>query len=62
MNDNEALEQMWDVILKCSRVNGDNAINNWIEHNNCLHDKCKKLNQLNIKKLLYKNSLVPICP
>ena len=56
LDNNNALEQMWKTILQCSRVN-DNAIDNWTQHNNFLHDQCDKLNQLHIKRLVYKNSL-----
>ena len=56
-NDNKktAVNKLWDAIFKCARVNGD-PVENWQNHNAYLLDKCNKLNDLNIKTLIYKSS------
>ena len=50
-----AKAKLWEAILKCARVNGD-PVDNWNKHNAYIHDKCAKLNALNIKKLTYSSS------
>ena len=50
-----AMAKLWDAILKCARVNGD-PVANWNSHNAYIHEKCAKLNALNIDKLTYKSS------
>ena len=56
LSKSQAVKAMWDAILKCARAQGD-AVENWNKHNATLLDKCNKLNNLGIKKLIYKNSL-----
>ena len=51
----QAMDKLWDAILKCARVNGD-PVENWKNHNAYLLEKCTKLNNLNIEKLTYKSS------
>ncbi len=51
---NKAMELLWDAILKVTRVYG-NAIENWDKHNANLNEKTKELNELGIKKLVYKS-------
>lgn len=55
LNKKQAMEKLWDAILKCARVTGD-PVENWKEHNTYLLEKCTKLNDLNIKKLTYKST------
>ena len=50
-----AMAKLWEAILKCARVNGD-PVSNWNAHNAYIHEKCAKLNALNIDKLTYKSS------
>ena len=50
-----AKAKLWEAILKCARVNGD-PVDNWNKHNAYIHEKCAKLNALNIKKLTYNSS------
>ena len=50
-----AKAKLWEAILKCARVNGD-PVDNWNKHNTYIHEKCAKLNALNIKKLTYNSS------
>ena len=52
---NKAMELLWDAILNVTRVYGD-SIENWKSHNANIKDKCKKLNDLEIKTLTYKSA------
>ena len=47
-----AMEKLWEVILSCSRVEGD-AIANWEAHNADLKARCDYLNSLKIRSLHY---------
>ena len=51
----QAVAKLWDAILKCARVNGD-PVANWKAHNAYIHEKCAKLNALDIDTLTYKSS------
>ena len=51
----EAMNRLWDAILKCARVNGD-PVENWNQHNAYIHEKCAKLNALDIDTLTYSSS------
>nr|MBQ8243892.1 aminopeptidase [Oscillospiraceae bacterium] len=48
----QAVEKLWEVILQCSRVEGD-AIANWNAHNADMKSRCDYLNSLNIRQLHY---------
>ncbi|MCR5112794.1 MAG: aminopeptidase [Acholeplasmatales bacterium] len=50
----KAVSKLWDAILEVTRINGD-PIDNWNKHNAFLQDKTDKLNNLNIKKFIYKS-------
>ncbi|MDE7263277.1 MAG: aminopeptidase [Anaeroplasmataceae bacterium] len=50
----QAMDALWDAILKVTRVYGD-PVENWTKHNANLAEKTSKLNQLGIKKLIYKS-------
>ena len=52
---NQAVEMLWEAILKTSRVT-DDPIDAWREHNENLAKKCEKLNSLGIRKLKYTAS------
>ena len=56
LNDEEAIEKLWEAILKTSRVDGNDPVKNWDEHNNFLIAQRKKLESLNLKKLIYSAS------
>lgn len=49
----EAVEKLWDAILKTSRVDGNDPVKNWDEHNDFLQKQCKKLINLKLSKLIY---------
>ncbi len=69
LNEDEAVESLWNAILKCARVDENNTTNNWVEHNKYLVEKSKKLRKLNLKCLDYEASngtnfhveLIPNC-
>ena len=48
----QAVEKLWELILHCSRVNGD-AIANWEAHNASMEAHCAHLNSLKIRQLHY---------
>ncbi len=50
-----AVEKLWEAILYSSRCDED-PIASWDSHNKNLHAKCKYLNDLRIKTLIYKSS------
>ena len=50
MRTSQAVEKLWEVILKCSRVEGD-AVAAWEAHNAEMAIHCNHLNSLNIRKL-----------
>ena len=55
--DDEALELLWNAILKTSRVELNKTIDNWNKHNENIHNHSKVLNSYNFKYLHFKNSL-----
>ena len=50
-----AMEKLWEAILDTSRVYED-PIEEWRLHNESLAGRCRYLNSLNIRKLVYKAS------
>ena len=52
MRASQAVEKLWEAILKCSRVEGD-AVAAWEAHNASMQAHCDHLNSLNIRKLRY---------
>lgn len=56
LKDEEAMEQLWAAILKTSRVDGNDPVQNWEEHNAFLVNQRKKLESLGLKKLIYSAS------
>ena len=56
LNEEEAMEQLWAAILKTSRVDGNDPIKNWEEHNAFLVNQRKKLESFKLKKLIYSAS------
>ena len=56
LNEEEAIEQLWAAILKTSRVDGNDPVKNWDEHNAFLINQRKKLESLKLKKLIYSAS------
>ena len=56
LDDNAAVEALWDAILKTSRVDGNDPVKNWDDHNAFLIGQRAKLDKLGLKKLVYKAS------
>lgn len=49
-----AVDKLWDVILKTTRV-WDDPVAAWEEHNKNLADKCDKLNRMELRELCYRS-------
>ena len=56
ISEEEAVEKLWDLIFKCTRVDNDDPISAWHEHNENLKEKTKFLNEKNFKTLKYKSA------
>ena len=52
----EAVDALWAAILKTSRVDGNDPVKNWDDHNDFLIGQREKLEKLNLKKLVYSAS------
>ena len=52
LNDEEAIEALWAAILKTSRVDGNDPVKNWDDHNTFLVNQRKKLESLDLRKLI----------
>jgi len=55
LQDDEAVEQLWEAILSTSRVDGK-ALENWDNHNEELMKHRKQLQDLDLQYLVYKSS------
>ncbi len=53
--EDEAIELLWDAILKASRVDGKDPIENWKKHNTEIHNHSNKMNEFKLKSLHFKN-------
>lgn len=49
----EAVEKLWDAIFQSIRLNSDNPVQAWTEHNETLHKKVEVLNSKHFHKLHY---------
>lgn len=56
LSEEKAIEELWYAIFKCSRVDGQDPIKAWEEHNKNLKSKMDFLNKNNFKTLRYKSS------
>ena len=56
LSEEEAMEEMWRVILLTSRADGENPVQAWQEHNADLDARCSYLNGLGLKYLEYKSA------
>ena len=56
LTDEDAVEALWAAILKTSRVDGNDPVKNWDDHNAFLIGQREKLEKLGLKKLVYKAS------
>ena len=55
-SDEVAMEKLWDAILSTSRVDRNDPVKNWKEHNDFLIKKRQQLKDLDLRKLYYKAS------
>ncbi len=55
--DDQAVQQLWTAILQAVRVDTADPVAAWQEHSKALKQNMKRLNDLKIKVLHYKNSL-----
>lgn len=53
--EDEAVEKLWEAILKCSRADGDDPMADWREHNRNLRRRCDWLNSLSLRRLVYRS-------
>ena len=53
----EAVEKLWQAILRASRADGDDPIGDWGKHNKNLSDRQDFLNKKKFAYLKYKNAL-----
>ena len=56
-SDEEAMTLMWDAILKASRIDEGDSVENWKKHVKKLQEKSQKLNESNLKTLHFKNGV-----
>jgi len=56
----EAVDKLWDAIFKCSRVDGQDPIEAWKNHNEDLKLRTNFLNEKNFKTLNFKSSKTDI--
>ena len=52
----QAVEKLWEAILKTSRAYEGDPCENWKKHNDDLHKRCAHLNELLIESLHYESS------
>lgn len=57
LSEQEAVEQLWSDLFKVCRIDEKDPEENWNIHNKNFEKRSKILNELNLKKLVYKNSL-----
>ncbi len=56
LSEQEAEEKLWEAILLTSRVDENDPVENWNKHNAFLNQQKKKLDSLDLRKLIYKAS------
>lgn len=54
LDENKAVEKLWENIFAACRLNADDPISAWKEHDNNLKKYSKFLNKAQFKKLIYK--------
>lgn len=52
----QAVNALWEAILKTARAEDGNGLVNWEKHDATLKEKCAKLNAMHLKKLHYVSS------
>ncbi len=57
LNENEAIEKLWEAIAKACYADGDNPVEDWQKHVDTFTEKMDALNRHSFKYLKFKNSL-----
>ena len=52
----DAVERLWEAILRCSRAYEGDPAENWARHNAFLAERCAKLNALGLVRLEYRSA------
>ena len=52
----DAVERLWEAILRCSRAYEGDPAENWARHNAFLAERCTKLNALGLVRLEYRSA------
>ena len=52
----DAVERLWEAILRCSRAFEGDPAENWARHNAFLAERCAKLNALGLVRLEYRSA------
>lgn len=55
LSDGEAVERLWQAILRCARADGPDPVAAWEAHSADIHRRCDWLNSLRLRRLLYKS-------
>lgn len=55
LNEEEQMEKLWDAIFKATRIDLEEPVKAWQEHDQNLHNKVEYLNSKKYKKLHYKS-------
>lgn len=56
LNEDEAVNKLWDYIFKCTRIDKDDPIKEWQIHNSKLNEKVKFLNENNFISMHFKSA------
>ena len=55
LEDGAAVEELWRLILRCSRADGEDPIEAWRRHSAELRRRCDWLNSLKLRRLIYRS-------
>lgn len=53
----EAVEKLFEAILKCSRADGEDPVADWDAHNKNIFRRCEMLNAYNFRRLNYRSEM-----
>lgn len=56
LDEDTAIDKLWDYIFKCTRIDTDDPIASWEKHNSKLAEKVKFLNNYRFKSLYFKST------
>ncbi|MGL5756328.1 MAG: aminopeptidase [Paraclostridium sp.] len=55
LNEDEAVDKLWDYIFKCTRIDKNDPVKSWKDHNYKLNEKVEFLNKNNLKSMHFKS-------